>query len=92
WPANERFVAYDRVRYLRDGWRDQTLALIKPVGAGTYIQQATPLMGWLEFSNGPAEDEVLDIAGFVLSTSDALRTNQLVHEYEVPADLGWSFD
>ena len=91
WPANERFVDFDRVNYDRAAWRNQIETLLKPLGSGLYTEQQTPLMGWLLFSNGPAPAAVLDMPGFVLSTSDALRINQLLHEYAVPADLGWSF-
>ena len=92
WPANERFVDFHFAAYSRAEWRDTHIPLLRPVGPGTYLEDQVYVMSWLRFANGPDPiGAVKDISGFVLAASDGLRTNQLLHEYGVPADLGWNF-
>jgi hypothetical protein len=48
-------------------------------------------MDWLSDQNGPQPlESVRDVSGFVASASDALRSVEFVHNYEIPADL-WDF-
>jgi hypothetical protein len=92
WPANELFVDFHFAAYARAEWFDHDIRLLRPVGAGTYIEDNVYLMSWLRFANGPEPTSALKtIKGFVLATSDALRTNQLIHEYGMPTSLGWNF-
>ncbi len=93
-PANERFVDFGRIEYEREEWRDEPLTVLVPLGGELW--QETPevnLLDWLEYVNGaPPEDPITGVRGFVSAASDGLRAIQFVHNYDIPADLGWDFD
>jgi hypothetical protein len=93
-PADEMFVDFRSVYYRRSDSRDQLFRSLKPLGGGIWIEEpAVPLLAWLEFINGPEPAGYLsDAPGFIASSSDALRCVEFIHNYEVPADLGWDFD
>jgi hypothetical protein len=92
-PANERFVDFQRAAYERLNWRDQRLAVIRPQGVGSWVEDRNVrLMAWLDFVNGTSPLlPVRNIDGFVAAASDGLRAIEFVHNYEIPEDLGWDF-
>jgi hypothetical protein len=90
--VKERFVDYAVVTYERADWFDHLLDVLKPYSAQTWIRASdVSLLGWLGFIN-PGLDDGTNITGFVNFANDALRTVQFLHEYELPADLGWDFN
>lgn len=93
-PADEMFVDFRPVNYRRSDSRDQLFRSLVPLGDGLWIEELeVPLLAWLEFINGPEPAGWLsDAPGFMASSSDALRCVEFIHNYEVPADLGWDFD
>jgi hypothetical protein len=92
-PANEKFVDFSPAKYKREQWFNKQLRVLMPGDNGIWFEQEdVPLLNWLEFANGPAAECSRDLQGFVDSTSDALRTIEFLHNYEVPEDLGWDFD
>ena len=92
-PANERFVDFRRVTYERLAWRDRRLAVIRPGVGRTWVEdRRVPLLGWLDFVNGPSLLPLHNIGGFVAAASDGLRAIEFVHNYAIPEDLGWDFN
>jgi hypothetical protein len=93
-PADEMFVDFKLAAYNRFSTFDKTLNVIMPLGDGTWVEQSDiELLDWLEFANGPAVNRnSWNIGSFVDATSDALRTVEFLHNYEIPADLGWDFE
>lgn len=91
-PANERFVNFRATNYLRSGWRDRNLEVLRPIDGTRRWQEARDvmLMDWLGDQNGLQPNAVTGINGFVLATSDGLRAIEFVHNYEIPEDL-WDF-
>jgi len=91
-PANERFVKFLATSYVRNQWHDYLLEVLKPLGSGMWQEVSdVRLMDWLSDQNGPQPlESVRDVSGFVASASDALRSVEFVHNYEIPADL-WDF-
>ncbi|PLX94063.1 MAG: hypothetical protein C0619_03540 [Desulfuromonas sp.] len=103
YPANdefeERFVDFGAMQYDRAEWHDEDLSVIRPMKnirpkkKGSWdVDDDVSLLGWLEFINGESQKEpIAGIEGFVAAGSDALRAIEFVHNYRIPADLGWSF-
>ena len=92
-PADERFVDFGKTRYVREDWRDMALKVLAPLGSGLWLEtKGVALLDWLEYANGPiANSPVKNMPGFVVAASDGLRAVEFVHNYEIPADLGWDF-
>lgn len=92
-PADELFVDYSAARYMRSEWRDEVVEVLHPLGEDMFQKESeVPLPGWLHFINGPEPDTELTAAtAFVAAASDGLRCVEFMHNYEVPADLGWDF-
>ncbi len=91
-PADERFVNFRATSYQRGAWRDRRLYVLKPIAGTTRWQEVrdVSLMDWLSDQNGPQPAPLTGIDGFVLATSDGLRTIEFVHNYAIPEDL-WDF-
>ncbi len=93
-PANEKFMNFANVDYVRLAWFDTVIPVIKPLNAMTWhYDSKVPLMKYLEFAN-PSWDSTspnLGTTGFVRATNDSLRTTEFFHNYAVPDDLGWNF-
>jgi len=86
-PADERFVDFGSVAYDRSAWRKKTLGLLQRYDASTWKEvRGVKLSDWLEFINGKA-GSAAGIDGFVLATSDGLRSIEFVHNYAIPDDL-----
>ena len=89
-PASERFVDFDKMRYRRRQWQDEALTVLQQTDATTWSEvSGLPLMAWLSYANGPVPVKEVDIAGFVSAAMDAVRAIEFVHNYAVPEDL-WS--
>lgn len=92
-PADELFVNFRRSAYERAVWRNKVLAVVEPQGDGWWHEiDDCELLGWLDFANGESPGKLRNIDGFVAAASDSLRTIEFIHNYEIPADLGWDFD
>jgi len=90
-PANERFVDFKKVGYVRQVWRRHDVAALQPIGNGTWIEVAdVQLMDWLNDVNGFQRGVTKNIDGFVLATLDGVRAVEFVHNYELP-ELLWDF-
>ena len=93
-PANEKFLDFGGVSYVRRAWFDSVIPVIKPLNAMTWLYDAkVPLMKYLEFANPSwgSDTNYGGITGFVNATNDGLRTTEFFHNYSVPVDLGWNF-
>ncbi len=87
--VREQFVDFSATEYERPDWRNEQLLIIVPISAtGFEIQDGVPLLGYLDFRN-PLLGFGVDIDGFVKAASDGVRTIELIHNYEVPVDLGY---
>lgn len=93
--VREKFVDYGALEpgeYARDDWRGEPFdELILPVVDGEedpttwYLALEVDVLPWLEIANGPDDPaNNYDIRGFVAASSDALRTIEFIHNYEVP--------
>jgi len=93
-PADELFIDFSRFTYRRSVWRDETFASLVPLEPGLWGEEPElPLLAWLEFINGPEPGSEQTLApGFIAAANDGLRCVELIHNYEIPVDLGWDFD
>jgi hypothetical protein len=98
--VQELFVDFSAVNYDRTASLNTFVNIVGPLpddgNPGTPLPwvevNGVPILGWLEFRNGaPPAGGVPGIAGFVAASSDALRSVEFVHNYEIPEDLGWEF-
>jgi hypothetical protein len=95
-PANERFLNYGAVFYVRDLWFNAKTGVIKPDGTSTTKWVYDPnvmIKKYLVYANPwwTSDSENRGITGFVYATEDSLRTTEFFHNYAVPLDLGWNF-
>jgi hypothetical protein len=86
WPASERFMDYSTASYLRSDWFSRSVLVLQSNGTA-WVPTTVDLMTWLNFINGPMTTTAHVLPSFIASASDALRTIQFIHEYEIPADL-----
>lgn len=93
YEVEERFVDFSAMEYNRREWHDDELSIIRPMRRGDWgIDEQVSLLKWLEFINDKRLTKPVEgIVGFVGASSDALRTIEFVHNYEIPQDLGWDF-
>jgi hypothetical protein len=87
-PADERFVDFSAASYLRSDWFSSIVTVLQTGGTG-WVPTPVDLMTYLAFANGPLDTVKTNIGGFNAAASDALRSVEFMHEYEIPADL-WS--
>lgn len=93
-PANEQFMNFAWVDYVRLNWFNTVIPVIKPLNSMTWLYDPrVPLMKYLEFANPSwvSGSSNLGITGFVRATNDSLRTTEFFHNYAVPDELGWDF-
>jgi len=93
--VQETFVDFGAVSYERGNWRDEDVAVIRPdvTLSGNWFEDVVPLLGWLGFRNGPEPGhEVENLQGFIDAANDSIRSIEFVHNYAIPADLGWDFE
>ncbi|MEZ5290966.1 MAG: FG-GAP-like repeat-containing protein [Vicinamibacterales bacterium] len=87
-PADERFVDFSPIGYLRTDWFNRSALLLQsPDNGQTWQPTTVQLLQWLAYANGPPPPMAGDMPGFVAWASDALRVVEFMHEYEVPANL-----
>ena len=87
-PADERFVDFGSVSYVRKTWRENKLSLLQRKDVTTWKEvSGVKLMEWLAFINPTSNGPSTGIDGFVLATSDGLRSIEFVHNYAIPEDL-----
>ncbi len=87
-PANERFVDFSNVSYLRTDWFDRATLVLQTSDAGlTWRPTTVQLLQWLMAINGPRPATETDMPGFIGWGTDALRVVEFIHEYALPADL-----
>jgi hypothetical protein len=86
--AQEKSVDYGEAAYDRNRWFNVIIPAIMPAGV-SFVTTNVPLLPYLEFKN-PGGASGSDVGGFVNAASDAVRTVEFIHNYEVPEDLGWT--
>jgi hypothetical protein len=87
-PANERFVDWSAVSYLRTDWFDRSTLLLQTQDGGlTYQPTVVQLLQWLSHVNGPSPGTLTNMPGFIADSTDALRVIEFIHEYAMPVDL-----
>jgi len=93
-PADERFVDFSATLYKPYAWHNFTLKVIRPDKRATYWVEDpyVSLFSWLAFRNGrTTTDEISNLNGYIAAASDSLRSIEFIHNYEIPANLGWNF-
>ena len=85
-PADERFVDFSSVSYLRADWFNASVTVLQPSG-GVWVPTAVNLLTWLNLINGPMTAIATVMPGLERASNDALRVVQFLHEYEIPSDL-----
>ncbi len=87
-PADERFVDFAPVGYLRTDWFNQSSLVLQSNDAGNTWQPTTvQLLQWLAYVNGPVGATIANMPGFQAWATDALRVVEFIHEYALPANL-----
>ena len=87
-PANERFVDFSPVNYLRTDYFNQSLLVLQTNDSGNTWQPTTvQLLQWLAYINGPVGATTSNMPGFQAWATDALRVVEFMHEYALPVNL-----
>jgi Putative Ig domain/FG-GAP repeat len=87
-PADERFVDFSPVTYLRTDWFNQSLLVLQTTdNGGTWQPTTVQLLQWLAHVNGPAGATTSNMPGFQAWATDALRVVEFMHEYALPVNL-----
>lgn len=87
-PANERFMDYTPVSYLRSELYSGTFPSLVATGDGMWREETgVSVLPFLRKMNGAMDTPVVDTFGFVKAVSDGQRAIEFIHEYTIPVDI-----